>query len=52
MNPLELFLLVAGAAAYSLHKKRWGWLFFLCAFMAWIVLMQVLLAVQSHGSLF
>jgi len=53
MIPLLLFLAAAGATGYALHKKRWGWFFFGCAFMAWLLMMQILnvYVFANHGSL-
>jgi len=51
MIPLLFYAVISACAAYSLHKKRWGWLFFACSLLAWIILMQLLFAYMMHGNL-
>jgi hypothetical protein len=50
VNPLELYAVIAGLTAYALHKRKWGWVFFGCALLLWLVLMQIVIAYQLHGT--
>jgi hypothetical protein len=51
MIPLFIYALVAAGGSWALHKRRWGWLFFSCAMMLWLILMQCINAYFLHGSI-
>jgi hypothetical protein len=51
VTPLLWFLAAAGGTAYALHRKKWGWFFIGCAFMAWIILSLILNTYLMKGSL-
>lgn len=48
MNAFMFYAVFAGCAAFALHKKRWGWFFFACAGLVWLLLMQCILAYATH----
>lgn len=52
MTPVFLYAMIAGGAAYALHKRKWGWFFFACAALLWLVLMMILNTYMAHGSVF
>lgn len=48
MNPLTIYAVIAGLTAYALHKRRWGFFFFGCSLLAWILL--ILCINSMHGA--
>lgn len=50
MNPLTIYAVIAGLTAYALHKRKWGFFFFGCASLTWLLLIQIIAAYMLHGN--
>lgn len=49
MTPLTFYAVLAALAAFALHKKSYGALFFFCAGLLWLLMMQCIIAYTLHG---
>jgi len=52
MSPLLFFAIIAGGMGWSVHKKKWGLAAFFIAMLAWIITMQLAIALAMHAQPF
>jgi hypothetical protein len=49
--PIEIYALFAALAAFALQKRWWGLFFFCASILVWLLLMQIVIAIQMHAGL-